>query len=153
MTGTDTGILRQSENGELRRLDPVLLPGYDEATDTAPRVNFVEKVGSEIWVGTAEGLGRLALDGEPLAPVEAGFGGPVDVVAIAQTLDYVWIGTAGAGVYRFNEDNDQWTQYNTQNTPGFILSNQVRGIAEEDDRIWIATSEDFELRSRSRGIC
>ena len=151
--GTDTGILRQSENGELRRLDPVLLPGYDEATDTAPRVNFVEKVGSEIWVGTAEGLGRLALDGEPLAPVEAGFGGPVDVVAIAQTLDYVWIGTAGAGVYRFNEDNDQWTQYNTQNTPGFILSNQVRGIVEEDDRIWIATSGDFELRSRSRGIC
>ena len=140
MIGTDTGVFRQSENGDLRRLDPVLLPGYDEDTDTAPRVNVAEYVDNTIWVGTAAGIGVYAQDGNPEGTVDAGFGGPVDVVAIVAKDGEVWVGTAEAGVYR-RDDSGQWVQYNTQNTPGFMLSNQVRGIVEEEGRIWIATSE------------
>jgi ligand-binding sensor domain-containing protein len=62
-----------------------------------------------------------------------------DVRAIAVDGDFVWFGTFGGGLSRYQKSTDLWTTFNTSNSE--IKSNFVYALAIDGGQLWIGTDK------------
>ncbi len=123
----------------LVRFDGVQFTAYDTRNSRIAHNQvhaLIESREGGLWIGTANGLSRLrggTIESFPL---------PDDVTSHnLQALHEddagtLWIGTAGAGLVRF--DGERFTSYTTRTG---LPSNDVRALAMDDSRtLWIGTA-------------
>jgi ligand-binding sensor domain-containing protein/signal transduction histidine kinase len=94
-----------------------------------------------LWVGSARGLTRL-LNGERTKFTEANGPGDHDVRALLEDAARdIWVGTMGAGLFRFHED--QFSNWNTTN--GLCSQNVWAFYQDSDGALWIGTDGGLSL--------
>ncbi|MCU7553157.1 diguanylate cyclase [Alteromonas sp. ASW11-19] len=72
------------------------------------------------------------------------------VTSLATTDErFIWIGTAGGGVARYDRETERFVHFNkTATTHGAILSDNVYSILLRDNDIWLATQDMGVVRLR-----
>ena len=154
--------------GGLNRYDPVTGLFKNFANDPANPSSLIndqvhvvfEDTKDRLWIGTAGGLDRFLPDsdgfehfdfnvlpvtepntGKPLSVPER----PVDnITAIFEDkMGNLWIGTAYAGLNRYDDENNVFMNYSQDNNDPFSLSsNNIRSIQEDyDGTLWVATDK------------
>ena len=146
--GTETGLIRRSEDGTTRLFkhdprDPGSLPG-----DTI-NVLFEDRDGA-LWVGaTTGGLGRLdsgretfiRFRNDPLDPTSLPHD---DVRAITQRRDgSLWVGTYGGGAAKYRSASASFVRFQSDDGRSDSLSHdRVRALLEDSrEDFWLATDD------------
>ncbi len=119
--------------------------------DTSLRNNFVTQIyespTGEFWVGTGAGLDRfdrktgifthITDPSNPEGATSAGVG------AILEDRDgFLWVGTSGEGLYRYNQKNNTFRYYQSEaGNPASLSNNIILDIYQDDAGIiWLGTS-------------
>lgn len=94
---------------------------------------------NQLWIGTVRGLDKLALDrhsfvhyGEIYESVQA---------ILEDSQGYLWIGSAGSGLYRYDRSDGTFRQYlNDPTDANSISDNHVNVLIEDQQgQLWVGT--------------
>ncbi len=95
--------------------------------------------GSQVWVGTEDGLARIDKQTGKVRVWKEKDGLPWRVVsslAVSEKTGELWIGLFGGGLARLSGGRfDHWHQLNSG-----LVNDVVYGVAVQDDNIWVATT-------------
>ncbi len=123
--------------------DGTWLEVYDSENSSLPD-NFVTATalfGDKLWIGTAAGLAVLDADGSihRPAPLPGELAGGTVSCLLAAGDSSLWVGTQGAGLWRF--DGERWQQFTSPDTaaagPGDI---NALAPSAPGDGVWAATA-------------
>lgn len=122
---------------------------------------IAEDSSGNTWIGTANGLFKLTPNGNRFNikifrhnPQLPGSLADNNITSIAaDKSNNIWVGTLNGGLHLYHPATGQFTHFR-HNGPHSLISNHVRKILPDNDRLWIGTQEGvsvFDTRTQQFG--
>lgn len=123
--------------------------------------SMVQTAKDVYWIGSTHGLVKMKLDAETFEIEEqthfvnqAGNTNSLGTNHIYSLYlderddNYLWIGTRGNGLNRYNRENDQFKRITTDEG---LSNNVVYGILPHDRKLWLSTNHGLSVYDRNEG--
>jgi diguanylate cyclase (GGDEF)-like protein len=144
------GSLWIASRGEgLSRLDPAsgewrrFVPRSTASPSGVDVLLLFEDARGELWAGTDRALSRYDRASLSFSSLPLGRGaGPAPVRAMAECRGGLWVGTAGAGIYRLDEAGAVVARYaNDSSRPSSLPDDAVSALlGDASGRLWVGTA-------------
>ncbi len=135
--GTYTGgvDVLDTRTGTFRNYNSTGLPG---SLDSSSSYAIYKDSKGRVWVGTMSGLNLYNRERDDFTRVKT-----LDALTIDIDEDAdgnLWLSTQGKGLFRYNPDRGEWTEYNYENTAGGLPSDEVNCLyVAADGTLWAGT--------------
>ncbi|MCD8293526.1 MAG: ATP-binding protein [Prevotellaceae bacterium] len=135
--GTYTGGVNvlDTKSGRFRNYNKTAAPG---SLDSSSSYAIYKDSRGRVWVATMSGLNRYNPASDDFTRIKT-----LNVIVIDIDEDAagnLWLSTQGKGLFKYNPDSGEWTQYTTENTAGALPADQVNCMYTSGDSIyWIGT--------------
>ncbi len=106
------------------------------------RLNDIAFYQTNLWVGTSRGLyelrGKMLKSADILKESE--------ISSLLSMEDYLWLGTRGEGLFRYNTVSASLTPSSETNTPSIFTNDYINDISLiDEEEVWVATMNGINI--------